>query len=478
MPITPYEDELVKQELNSGLTQTPAIAPEIKGTDWLSAPSKPYDFTGAASGVSELHQEGLHEMKKDIGMGLARGGGGITSDPEEYINSAIRGNKAHNPLYDYEAKGIVREGLKKYPEANAKYEEAQADKQRVNDQGITPAMEQIRGQLPEEWKGEFDNRLSAERLGQLLPSPEEKLAAQQAEASPVEPSPNKPRDRRSGGEKSSDIAKSSMQNTLKYRLDNGLIDENTYMAAMSEMDETNRAQYVTTNSGRGGVLASALGLPDEMGGGITSRGEVFDGETYRVAGAVAGADAQSRADVAGRVKVETDAAKALRDAAKPKTLAEQEAYDRRLAKEKLGRETKKDADWAAMPEIQIINGQTYNKVPSKNGGTYQTASGKKLKPGIYGDPSGWLVMQQDGKSRLEDKNKVARGDDGGFWPLVDIDADDPSKGKKAAFPDKVHEYVKPVSTNPEDYKAGETVERAGKTWKKRADGKWEEVTDA
>lgn len=170
---------------NNQITQAIAPAsdplnypPETDAMSWTNRASKATAPTfDGNDGNAELHQTAVHQIKQQAGANLGNMQGGA-DDLDAIYQAVARGSTGYDgPNYDADVHGIFSEVVAGRPAAQAKLDEAMADKLRESEQGITPEMKQLRGQLPVEGRAEFDARLSQERLDKLFPPPVEPVPA-------------------------------------------------------------------------------------------------------------------------------------------------------------------------------------------------------------------------------------------------------------------------------------------------------------
>ena len=161
-----YATKQIEQDMEPNFPK-PEVGPTRTAASWLAEKSDPVDFTGDNTGMQDAHLQGVHDMKRGMGTGSARSG--LMDNPDDAFNNLITNNRAYNPLLDFEAKNEFRKMLS--PAARQSLDTQVQDKNRVTQQNITPEMDQLRGELPDEIKPEFDTRLAQERLDNLFPPP-------------------------------------------------------------------------------------------------------------------------------------------------------------------------------------------------------------------------------------------------------------------------------------------------------------------
>ena len=448
-------------------------------------PPAPFSDPGAEA----LHSTGAHEVKMAGGLGLGGVQGDGASDPNALFNAAVKLDGNYSPEYDYIKRQMFQQSLKDNPAAGEKFNEQQADAKRVTDTQSTPAMEAVRSRVPIDYRRDFDARLAQERLDQAFPPAD----------------PNSDTDER-GYKKGSYAAEHPIKQTPQEMFVEKRNDVNSQIIRLmqtgdkAEAEKLMNVMQIIDNRIDAGTMkgpAAMLALERiEWGDNSTiTKGGRELAESLGMSGRTVNGDVYGLDDVIpGMAKGELAAGEARGEERYNDYVSEQqgkqEAQDKitKAEADKAIKDKKAEAD-----EITWSDGTKRKVIRYPNGSVSvigdQGEKDEKLPQGGINSSGPYLYFTgPDDKTEPLSKEEYWLGSDGSITPRVPIVAVDDDNKKyytgeyepvvpKAGVTD-VTFGEENTSTNPEDYKAGETVDRAGKTWKKRADGNWEEVTDA
>jgi len=149
------------------------------------------DFTSDTTGMETLHLNGMHDIKKQVGLASANAGGATRGNPQAIFDNVARVQGFNSENQTADMRDIIMEQVRKDPDALAEFQRQEASAATADQMQQTPEMLQVRNRLTPEGQVQFDQLTDQERLQeafpQLFPQPElETLAGQEPLGAPQE----------------------------------------------------------------------------------------------------------------------------------------------------------------------------------------------------------------------------------------------------------------------------------------------------